>query len=90
MKTKIYKVKFIVEKTYNAEIETPIDHTPGVVKNNIMEIMQEDYLSGNMDNETDGDHHFKIAEIEEIVPTKIDQNGYPYVDLETLQMDKIN
>jgi len=33
---------------------------------------------------------FKIAEIEEIVPTKIDQNGYPYVDLETLQMDKIN
>ena len=66
MKLKKYKAEFKVEKFYDVEVEIPAD-TPDIdVAEKIVEIMQEDYLSGNMDNEEEKDCQFKIDDIEEI------------------------
>mgnify|MGYP006979354817 CR=1 FL=1 len=66
MKFKKYKAEFKVEKFYDVEVEVPAD-TPDIdVAEKIVEIMQEDYLCGNMDNEEEKDCQFKIDEIEEI------------------------
>jgi len=63
---KKYKAEFIVEKFYDVEVEIPED-TPDIdVADKIVEVMQEDYLSGNMDNEEEKDCQFKIDEIKEI------------------------
>jgi len=64
MKLKKYKAEFKVEKFYDVEVEIPED-TPDVA-DKIVEVMQEDYLSGNMDNEEEKDCQFKIDEIKEI------------------------
>ncbi len=66
MKLKKYKAEFKVEKFYDVEVEIPED-TPNIdVADKIVEVMQEDYLSGNMDNEEEKDCQFKIDEIKEI------------------------
>ena len=66
MSLKKYKAEFKVEKFYDVEVEIPAD-TPDIdVAEKIVEIMQEDYLSGNMDNEEEKDCQFKIDEIQEI------------------------
>ena len=55
MKTKKYKAEFKVEKFYDVEVEIPGD-TPDIdVADKIVEIMQEDYLSGNMHEEEEKD-----------------------------------
>ena len=66
MKFKKYKAKFKVEKIYDVEVEIPGDIADIDVAENIVEIMQEDYLCGNMDNEEEEDCQFKIDEIKEI------------------------
>ena len=66
MKLKKYKAEFKVEKIYDVEVEIPGDIADVDVAKRIDEIMQEDYLCGNMDNEEEKDCQFKIDEIEEI------------------------
>ena len=66
MKLKKYKAEFKVEKIYDVEVEIPGDIADIDVAEKIVEIMQEDYLCGNMDNEEEKDCQFKIDEIEEI------------------------
>ena len=66
MSLKKYKAEFKVEKFYDVQVEIPED-TPNIdVADKIVELMQEDYLSGNMDNEEGKDCQFKIDEIKEI------------------------
>ena len=66
MKLKKYKAEFKVEKIYDVEVEIPGDIADIDVAEKIVEIMQEDYLCGNMYNEEEKDCQFKIDEIEEI------------------------
>ena len=66
MSLKKYKAEFKVEKFYDVEVEIPAD-TPDIdVADKIVEIMQEDYLSGNMNDEEEKDCQFKIDDIKEI------------------------
>ena len=66
MKTKKYKAELTVEKIFDVEVEIPHDIPDIDVADKIVDIMQEDYLSGNMNDEEEKDCQFKIDDIKEI------------------------
>ena len=65
MSLKNYKVLFKVEKTYEVDLDTAEDPNTDEGEDNIMERIQEDYLTGNIKDE-EQDCQFKLDKIEEV------------------------